>query len=134
MLAVVVAPTVNVTSIVCSHCSLVACVVVSCLDFPIVACSAAGSSDEVTACSAAGSRDEVPACSAAGSRDELAACSAHVDVASLARVPASLGCLSASAASAAASAAVLSLVSSCNCRCAFFSWSHRSAGTLIADG
>ena len=78
----------NVTSIVCSHCSLVACVVVSCLDFPIVACSAAGLSDKVTACSAAGSRDEVTACSA------------HVDVASLARVPASLGCLSASAASA----------------------------------
>ena len=75
------------------------------------------------------------ACSAAGSSDEEAACSAHVDVASLARVPASLGCLSASAASAAAaSAAVLSLVSSCNCRCAFFSRSHRSAGTLIADG
>ena len=41
------------------------------------------------------------ACSAAGSSDEEAACSAHVDVASLARVPASLGCLSASAASAA---------------------------------
>ena len=78
------------TSIVSSHCSLVACVVVSCLDFPIVACSAAGSSDEVTACSAAGSRDEVPACSAAC----LQVVSAHVDVASLARVPASLGCLS----------------------------------------
>ena len=57
------------------------------------------------------------ACSAAGSSDEEAACSAHVDVAYLVRVPASLGCLSASA----ASAAVLSLVSSCNCRCAFFS-------------
>ena len=100
MLAVVVALAVNVTSIVSSHCSLVACVVVSCLDFPIVACSAAGSSDEVTACSAAGSSDEVTACSAAGSSDEEAACSAHVDVASLACVAASLGCLSASAASA----------------------------------
>ena len=76
----------NVTSIVCSHCSLVACVVVSCLDFPIVACSAAGSSDEE------------------------AACSAHVDVASLARVPASLGCLSASAASAAAASAASAVV------------------------
>ena len=98
MLAVVVAPTVNVTSIVCSHCSLVACVVVSCLDFPIVACSAAGSSDEVTACSAAGSRDEVTACSAAGSSDEEAACSAHVDVAS------------ASSAASAASAVVAALL------------------------
>ena len=52
-LAFVVALAVNVTSIVSSHCSLVACVVVSCLDFPIVACSAAGSSDEVTVCSVA---------------------------------------------------------------------------------
>ena len=75
----------NVTSIVSSHCFLVACVVVSCLDFPIVACSAAGS------------------------RDEVSACSVHVDVASLARVPASLGCLSASAASA-ASAVVAALL------------------------
>ena len=88
----------NVTSIVSSHCSLVACVVVSCLDFPIVACSAAGLSDKVTACSAAGSIDEVTACSA------------HVDVASLARVPASLGCLSASAASAAAASAASAVV------------------------
>ena len=47
----------------------------------------------------------------AGSSDEEAACSAHVDVASLARVPASLGCLSASAASAAASASASSAAS-----------------------
>ena len=47
------------------------------------------------------------ACSAAGSSDEEAACSDHVDVASLARVPASLGCLSASAASAASAASTV---------------------------
>ena len=52
------------------------------------------------------------ACSAAGSSDEEAACSAHVDVASLARVPASLGCLSASAASAAAASASASSAAS----------------------
>ena len=40
---------VNVTLIVSSHCSLVAGVVVACLDFPIVDCSIAGSSDEVVA-------------------------------------------------------------------------------------
>ena len=55
---------------------------------------------------AAGSRDEVATCSAAGSSDEEAACSTHVDVASLARVAASLGCLSASAASAVVAALV----------------------------
>ena len=59
----------------------------------------------MTACSAAGSRDEVTACSAAC----LQVVSSHVDVASLARVAASLGCLSASAASA-ASAVVAALL------------------------